>query len=222
MAFQVAFLCALALINRLGFIYVLNRRLHLTFIKNPALTFTYFLVMTLLIGFIFFPYAHVLFASGSILTVTFFLFVLFVLTPWAYRILIKEGMVAKRLSALYPDQAFLQIDERYLLSKTGDIVFQQTTLGILALMLIGFGVPFTTLVPWFAFGFAVLHFHLFLSMKPVWAVYFTACAAVSGFILPYLLIFVPGGIYYAIVLHLMWYVGSGALFGAIEKALRSS
>ena len=86
-------------------------------------------------------------------------------------------------------------------------------------MLTALGVPFATLVPLFALAFAVLHLHLFFSMRPVWATYFTVCAAVSGFVLPYLLILVPGGVYYAIVLHLMWYVGSGALFGAIERAI---
>jgi hypothetical protein len=218
-AFEIAILLLLVLVNRLGFVYVVNRRLHLSFVKNPVLTFVYFVAMTLLVALVFYPYSVALFHPGSILTVFFFLFVLFVLNPWAYRTLVKEGMVAKRLAALYPDQAFLALDERYLLSKTGDVVFQQTALGILALMLIALGVPFTTLVPLFALAFAALHLHLFLSMRPLWAGYFTVCATVSGFVLPYLLLFVPGGIYFAIVLHLMWYVGSGALFGSIERAL---
>ncbi len=216
---EIAFLLLLVLVNRLGFVYVVNRRLHLTFVKNPALTFLYFVAMTLLIALLFYPYSAELFHPGSVLTVVFFLFVLFVLNPWAYRTLVEKGMVAKRLAALYPDQAFLALDERYLLSKTGDVVFQQTALGILALMLIALGVPFTTLVPLFALAFAIMHLHLFLSMRPLWAAYFTVCAAASGFVLPYLILLVPGGIYFAIVLHLMWYVGSGALFGSIERAL---
>lgn len=216
---EIAVLLLLVLVNRLGFVYVVNRRLHLSFVKNPVLTFVYFLAMTALVGLLFYPYARELFDPGSILVVMFFLFVLFVLNPWAYRTLVANGMVAKRLAALYPDQAFLALDERYLLSKTGDVVFQQVALGILALMLTALGVPFSTLVPWFAFAFAVLHLHLFLSMRPVWAAYFTACATVSGFVLPYLLLMVPGGVYFAIVLHLMWYVGSGALFGALEREM---
>lgn len=217
---EVAILLVLVLVNRLGFVYVIDRRLHLSFVKNPVLTFVYFITMTLLIGVLFYPYTFALISSGSILTVLFFLFVLFVLNPWAYRALVKNGMVAKRLAALYPEQAFLQIDERYLLSKTGDVVFQQSALGILALMLTALGVPFTTLIPWFALGFAALHLHLFLSMKPLWAVYFTICATASGFVLPFLLLLVPGGIYFAIILHLLWYIGSGALFGSLERALQ--
>lgn len=214
---EVFVLMALVLVNRLGFVYVIDRRLHLSFVKNPVLTFVYFMLMTVLIAAVFYPYAALIFNPGSTLTIIFFLFVLVVLNPWAYRHMKEAGMVASRLAKLYPNQSFLAIDERYLLSKTGDVIFQQAALGILALMLTALGVPFTTLVPIFAAAFAVLHLHLFLSMPPVWAVYFTICATASGFILPFILLLVPGGIYYAIILHLLWYVGSGALFGSIEK-----
>lgn len=221
LSIEIAILLALVVVNRLGFVYVIDRKLHLSFVKNPVLTFVYFMVMTGAIGAIFFPYAFVLYNPSTILTPVFFLFVLFVLNPWAYRHMKEAGMVASRLAKLYPNQSFLAIDERYLLSKTGDVVFQQTALGILALMLTTLGVPFETLVPLFALAFALLHTHLFLSMPPVWATYFTACATASGFILPFILLLVPGGIYYAIILHLLWYVGSGALFGSIEKTERT-
>lgn len=215
---EVAVLLALVVLNRLGFVYVIDRRLHLSFVKNPVLTFVYFILMTFIIAGIFFPYSSVVFNPGTSLTVIFFLFVLFVLNPWAYAHMKEAGLVAKRLAKLYPGQSFLAIDERYLLSKTGDVIFQQTALAILALMLTALGMPFTTLVPVFALAFALLHLHLFLSMPFVWATYFTICAMAAGFVLPYLLLLVPGGVYFAIILHLLWYVGSGALFGSIEKA----
>jgi len=217
---EVAILLALVLINRLGFVYVIDKRLHLSFVKNPVLTFVYFILMTLMVVGIFYPYAAIVFNPGTSLTVVLFLFVLFVLNPWAYRHMNDAGLVAKRLSKLYPGQSFLAIDERYLLSKTGDVIFQQTALALLALILTALQVPFTTLVPVFAIAFAVLHLHLYLSMPFIWATYFTVCATAAGFMLPYLLLMVPGGVYYAIILHLLWYVGSGALFGSIEKASR--
>lgn len=217
---EVGILLVLVLLNRLGFVYVIDRRLHLSFVKNPVLTFVYFILMTLLIAGVFYPYAALVFHPGTSLTLIFFLFVLFVVNPWAYRHMKEAGIVAKRLAKLYPGQSFLAIDERYLLSKTGDVIFQQTALAILALMLTALGMPFTTLVPVFAIAFALLHLHLYLSMPVIWATYFTICAAAAGFILPYLLLLVPGGVYYAIVLHLLWYVGSGALFGSIESAGR--
>jgi len=37
-ALEIAFLLSLVLVNRLGFVYVINKRLHLSFIKNPVLT----------------------------------------------------------------------------------------------------------------------------------------------------------------------------------------
>lgn len=209
-------LLAVTLVNRLGFIYVVNRRLHLTFARNPMLTFVYFLLMAGLIIILFPGYAALLFGGASILTVLFCLFVLVVVNPWVYRSLKKSNHVPARLAKANPEQQFLLIDEKYLFSKTGDVIFQQVAVGVLMLIFFGAGLPFEQLVPLFALIFALLHFHLFFSAKRLWATYFTVCATVAGFMFPFLILLVPGGIYYAIVIHTLWYVGSGALFGLVE------
>lgn len=209
-------LLVLVLVNRLGFIYVVNRRLHLTFAQNPMLTFLYFLLMSAAILLAFPGYAGALFGTASILTVLFCLFILVVLNPWVYRLIKKEGHAPARLAKANPEQQFLLIDEKYLFSKTGDVIFQQVAVGTLMLIFVAAGLPFQQLVPLFAVIFAALHFHLFFSAKKLWAAYFTICAAAAGFMFPFLILLVPGGIYYAIALHTLWYVGSGALFGLVE------
>lgn len=214
--FEALALLAVTLVNRLGFIYVVNRRLHLTFAKNPMLTFVYFLLMAALIILIFPGYAGILFGGASILTLLLCLFVLVVLNPWIYRQLKSSHRIPARLAKANPEQQFLLIDEKYLFSKTGDVIFQQVAVGTLMLIFFGEGIPFEQLVPLFALIFAALHFHLFFSAKKLWAAYFTVCATVAGFMFPFLILLVPGGIYYAIVIHTLWYVGSGVLFGLVE------
>lgn len=209
-------LLALVLVNRLGFVYVVSRKLHLTFARNPMLTFLYFLAMAGAVALAFPAYATALFGGASILTVLFCLFVLVVVNPWIYHLLKKSHRVPERLAKANPEQQFLLIDEKYLFSKTGDVIFQQVSVGILMLIFVAAGVPFVELVPLFAFIFAALHFHLFFSAKRMWAAYFTICAAAGGFMFPFLILLVPGGIYFAIVIHTLWYVGSGVLFGLVE------
>jgi hypothetical protein len=213
---EAAILLALVLVNRLGFIYVVNRRLHLTFAKNPVLTFLYFIGMAVLIALILPQYALLLLAPGSILITLFFLFMLVVVNPWIYHLLKTGKHLPAKLAKANPEQQFLLIDEKYLFSKTGDVIFQQIAVGILLLMLFGVGIPFNTLVPLFALLFGALHFHLFFSAKKVWASYFTTCAAAAGFMFPYLILFVPGGFYFAVIIHMLWYVGSGAFFAFVE------
>lgn len=217
---EIAFLLLIVMVNRLAFIYVVNRRLHLTLAKNPLLTFVYFIVMAGVLAFLF-PYEAVrLYVPGSSLTLLFFLFMLFVVYPWAYGRLKAHHQTPTRLAKAYPDQQFLLIDTRYLFSKTGDVIFQQTAVGILLLILDEAGVPLSELVPLFALIFGIIHLHLFVATRALWATYFTISAAVGGFMLPFIILTVPGGIYFSIVIHMLWYVASGALFGSIEAIER--
>jgi hypothetical protein len=58
---------------------------------------------------------------------------------------------------------------------------------------------------------------MFLSTRVIWALYFSMFATLGGFVLPFLILNVEGGIYYAIAIHMLWYVGSGAFFGFLEN-----
>lgn len=219
---EIAFLLVIVMVNRLAMIYVLNRRLHLTLTKNPLLTCIYFILGALVLALLFPVEATALYFSGSSLAFFFCLFMLFVINPWIYGNLKKAHRLPVHLAKAYPDQQFLLIDRRFLLSKTGDVIFQQTAVGILLLILWEAGVPLSELVPLFAIIFGIIHLHLYVATEALWATYFTVSAAVGGFVLPFLILTVPGGVYFALVLHMLWYVGSGALFGSIEAIERKA
>jgi hypothetical protein len=206
--------------NRLTFIYVLNRRLHTSFIKNPALTFVYFTGTAFAVAVLFWGYAVELFAPRSIVSILVCLVVITVINPWAYDQLQDKKKRPTRLARANPDQPFLLIEDRYLLSKTGDVIFQQVVSGILILILAQAGIPFETLVPVFAGIFFLTHLHLFFITQTIWALYFSIFAALGAFVLPFLILYVEGGVYYAIAIHTLWYVGSGAFFGFLEHGLK--
>jgi hypothetical protein len=214
---EVLLLFGILIVNRLTFIYVFNRRLHLSFSKNPTLTFLYFVFMGLAVAALFWGYTKELFFSSSILSVLVCLVVLTVLNPWIYDRLQALDKEPDRLAKANPDQQFLLIEDKYLLSKTGDVLFQQLVAGILILLLSKAGLPFDVLVPIFAGIFFLSHLHMFLSTRVIWALYFSMFATLGGFVLPFLILNVEGGIYYAIAIHMLWYVGSGAFFGFLEN-----
>lgn len=212
-------LLAIAGINRMAFIYLVNRRFHLSFSRNPMVILLYFILMTGIVSAIFFPYAATLYGNAPAGAVILLAFVLLVINPWIYRRLREAHKVPTWLAEQNPDQQFLRIDEQYLFSKTGDIVFQQTVIGIVLLTLAEAGVPLSELVLIFAGVFALGHVHMFFSATPLWGTYFTLFAAGAGFALPFIVLTVPGGVYYAIALHMFWYVASGAFFGILLSDL---
>ncbi len=214
---EVLLLFGILVVNRLTFIYVFNRRLHLSFSKNPTLTFLYFIFMGFAVAALFWSYTKELLFPHSILSVFVCLVVLTVVNPWIYDRLQALNKEPDHLAKANPDQQFLLIEDKYLLSKTGDVLFQQLVAGILILLMSKAGVPFDTLVPVFAGVFFLSHIHMFLSTRVIWALYFSLFAALGGFVLPFLLLNVEGGIYYAIAIHMLWYVGSGAFFGFLEN-----
>ncbi len=214
---EIVVLSGIFLVNRLTFIYVFNKRLHFSFSKNPALTFLYFIVMALVVAGLFWGYAVELYASSSSVAVWVSLIILTVINPWVYARLKALRKLPKKLAEGNPDQQFLLIEDKYLLSKTGDVLFQQTVVGILLLIIARSGIPFETLVPLFAIVFFLGHLHMFLTTRVIWALYFSLFATLGGFILPFLILHTPGGVYYAIALHMLWYVGSGAFFGFLEN-----
>ncbi len=216
-AIEIGLLFLAFLVNRLTFIYIINRRLHLSFSQNPALTFLYFILTALFVAFLFSDYAVSLFALHSVTSVFLSLVVLTVINPWIYERLTALRKRPKILAEANPDQQFLLIEDKYLLSKTGDVIFQQTVAGILILIMAKTGVPFETLVPLFAGIFFLSHLHMFLTTRVIWALYFSLFATLGGFVLPFLILNVEGGVYYAIAVHMLWYVGSGAFFGFLEN-----
>lgn len=211
-------LLALALAALIGwafFTYILKRKLAWSFSRTPVRTASYFLLLTVLVGWMVPEAAIALYSTPTLGALVFLALTLLVVNPLLY------AMARDRAREdVHIDLELLRLDMRFLISKPADVLFQQTVFGVLLL------VASTTLsLPYviglFALAFGLFHLGLFLRMPQGWALYFLASAIVVCVPLAYLLLFVPGGIYYALALHMLWYVVSGAVLAGKTRPLHT-
>ena len=200
-------LIVLALVGWFGFTYVLKRRFNFSFTKTPVRTLTYFLVLTGIAGVLLPEAFFSLYGTLTFASITFLVLTLGVVSPVIYAMARGRGR-----EDAHQDLEFLRLDARFLLSKPGDVIFQQTVFGSI-LLLASLLLPVPYAIGAFAVLFALFHAVLFMRLPHTWALYFLLSSLVLSFPLAYLLLFIPGGIYYAIGLHMLWYVLGGALLG---------
>lgn len=195
----------------------------LTFESAPVWNLFYFALWSLVV-FVFFPAEiHALFSQISFVGYLFLVVLLLIVFPAVYRSLRTNVGNPAWLAQLFPGQGMLTLEERYIFAKVGDVVFQQFIAGAMLLTLMAHGYEYPQVVIIFLALFTLAHVYLFRTAGFVWGVHYTAYAALSGFAFPFLIIFIPGGIGYAIVLHMLFYVLSAAFFAKLpypNKAIR--
>lgn len=204
------FLLAYALFTWVFFMYVLKPVLGFSFVRTPLLTTFYFLKITVALILLFRPVPGLLYAEVFTLGFLSLLVVFFFIGPFAYRHAVR--ITGEHARFLHPDLELLALDLRFLPSKLSDILFQQTVIAVLASMLFPIFPNYAVLTPIFAVLFMLGHIGLATKLPRSWGIYFMASALIAGGILPFLILEVTGGLYYAIAFHLLWYIMSGVLF----------
>ncbi len=189
----------------------------LSFENAPVWSLFYFGAWAALVAFFFPTEIHALFAQVSSLGYLSLAFMLLVVFPSLFHAIRTRDGSPAWLLALYPDEGLLTLGERYILAKIADVVFQQFIAGVLILMLAAAGVPYPTIVGVFVALFSAAHFYIFRTDGLLWGLYYTTYAALSGFAFPFLILFVPGGIIYAILIHMLFYVLSGIFFAKLPR-----
>lgn len=189
----------------------------LTFADAPVWSLFYFSAWTALVALLFPVQIQTLFSGVSLLGFLALAFMLLVVFPALYRAMrAREGAPAW-LVTLYPEEGMLTLEERYILAKIADVVFQQFTASALILTLSMGGVSYPAIVGVFVLLFASAHLYIFRTDGLLWGLYYTTYAALSGFAFPFLILFVPGGIAYAILVHMLFYVISGIFFAQLPR-----
>ena len=184
----------------------------LTFTDAPVWSLFYFGGWTALVFFIFYPQLLVLFGQVSFLGYLLLTFLLLGLFPYLYRVMQSKIGSPKWLAELFPEQGMLSLEERYIVAKVGDVIFQQSITGALIVLLAVDGLSYPQIVFVFVALFALAHLFLFRTAGFFWGMHYTMYAALAGFAFPFLILFVHGGIAYAIILHMLFYVLSAAYF----------
>lgn len=194
-----------------------ERYFKLTFEDAPVWSFFYFSLWTAVVVFSFPEEMSALFGSISFMGYFALVILFLVVFPAVYRGLKAKVGNPEWLAELYPGQGMLSLEERYIFAKIADVVFQQCVAGAMVLTLVGHGLEYPQITVIFLILFTLAHLYLFRTAGFIWGFHYTAYAALGGFAFPFFIIFVPGGIAYALVLHMLFYVLSAAFFAKLPR-----
>ncbi len=206
---------------RLIHVSLFEKHFKLTFEHAPVRSLFYFTAWAFLVVYLFPAQVHELFMHVTLIDYLFLAFVMLVIFPGLYHVTRKQSGNPEWLAAFYPGQGMLTLGERYILAKIGDVVFQQLIAGAMILTLAAGGVSYPEIVITFVALFAAAHAYLFRSSGTFWGIYYTTYAALGGFAFTFFIIFVPNGIVYSILLHMLFYVLSGVLFAKLPRPSRA-
>ncbi|HEX8994065.1 MAG TPA: hypothetical protein VF803_02325 [Candidatus Paceibacterota bacterium] len=193
----------------------------LTFADSPVWSLFYFSAWATLVAFLFPGKIQALFAGVSSLGYLALAFMLLVVFPVLYYAMRTTEGSPEWLAKLYPGEGMLTLGERYILAKIGDVVFQQFVAGALILTLADSGITYPAIVGVFVLLFAAAHLYIFRTDGLLWGLYYTTYAALAGFVFPFLILWVPGGIVCAILVHMLFYVISGIFFAKLPRPSRA-
>jgi len=216
-ALQILGVVVLATAARVFHWQLFTKKLKITYVNAPVWTFFYFSAFAIVIALVFPGHIARLFAGVNFSGFLLLTFLFVVVFPFVYHILRKQGGVPAWLIKDTPDEPILSLGERFILAKVADVVMQEFTAGIIILTLSDAGVSY----PWIVFAsvviFGLAHAYIFQTSGAFWGMYYTSYAMLAGFAIPFLILFVPGGIAYALVLHMLFYVLSGAFFAKFPR-----
>lgn len=202
----------------LGFYFaVMMDRLRITYTRLYAITCIYFLLITGIVIYLHRPYFTILVSRSRITPVLFSIAVvasLLLLIYWAKVNLKRPTEFIER----NPHQSFILLDYRYFLAKGCEILFQQSIVVLLALLLAQAGFSLITIMFLFAIIFSVAHVPLIFYDKTFWGWYYTAFSFIAGFIFPPLILSVNFGFLYALLIHWSFYALGGILFWFYNQA----
>lgn len=183
-----------------------------SYVKSPLRTSLYFLCASLIVYFLFPNEIHSFTRTITVSSVSILL--VFLCGAFLYYILCDTYM---RVIGLKRHHLLLaQMNQRYLFSKIFEVLFQQMEIVVLVALLQSIHLPFPIMVFVFALLFASLHIPLIKLKSRNFGIYFTIAALLSSFAFPYCILFIPGGIIYSFMIHITFYLFSGALANGVS------
>lgn len=213
----VAMLAVIVAAARSIHVLLFTRYFKLTYSDAPVWTFLYFSAWAALIVLLFPHTVAALFKQVGIIGYMVLTFLFVVVFPLVFRTLRLRAGTPTWLSEQYPDEPILSPEERFILAKIGDVVFQQLAAGVLVLTLFNAGYTYPVIVGFFVVLFASAHLYIFRTSGFFWGLYYTMYAALSGFAFPFLILFLPNGILYGLLMHMLFYVLSAAFFAKLPR-----
>lgn len=118
----------------------------------------------------------------------------------------------EKAMAEQPEDFNLPMDYRYIISKHFEILFQQTTILVLVLLLQKTGLTLAGIVVCFVVLFGVLHVPLIKTTGRFFGLYYTIFAMLSGLVFPTLITQFRYGFAYSFMVHVLFYIATGVFF----------
>ncbi|HLC98316.1 MAG TPA: hypothetical protein VJC21_06075 [Candidatus Nanoarchaeia archaeon] len=151
--------------------------------------------------------------DGTFTSIPFVVLVLvYLVTSLAYAFSHKYIQSPSRLIERYPQQFFIQMDYRYLVSKSFDILFQQMMILMLVLWLSqqGFSLSMTMLFSLLLFG--GVHIFALIPAGKLFGMYYLIASLLGAVVFPLLVLTVNYGFVYSYALHFFFYTASAVFF----------
>lgn len=198
-----------------GLFYLISYKLRSNFLKNFK-AISLILITLGFFNFLIFQ-REVLFFLKKLNYLSTLLFVLFFILEIAIIYFSRKklqrpvGFISR-----FPNQFFLRMDYRYLISKWSEIFFQQIL--IIALVYIIYFSSTLNIYLVFLIIFGLSHIPVIYFTNWRWGIYFTVMASISAFIFPVLILKFDYGFIYSFIIHSAFYSLSG-LFLWIKENL---
>ncbi|MEX0690132.1 MAG: hypothetical protein WD471_01305 [Candidatus Paceibacterota bacterium] len=189
-------------------------------IDNYLLTSGYFLFFAFILILIHIDRLKTVFVEFTLtpFIVLAFSFLLFILIYKSFNSRFKRP---ERIITKYPEESFLYMDYRFLVSKSADIIFQQIAIVTMVIMFQEAGMSLPLMIISFGLIFGLIHIPLVRTKGGVFGAYFVLAAALSAIFFPVLITQIDYGFVYSYVVHWLFYILSAVIFWLNQDLLES-
>jgi len=191
--------------------FLLNKK-EIDYINKFYISIVYFFSLSIFIVAIYWKeFAKLIDIEFSIVP---FLFIplLIIVNILAYNYMRNNLKKPNQLIKENPQAFFLKLDNKYLASKSFEILFQQILIVLLIIWLSKLGFSIMGIIISFAILFGLGHLYLFYSLGKLFGAIFTVSSIFSAIIFTILIIYVPWGFIYSFFIHWMFYISAGFFF----------
>lgn len=130
----------------------------------------------------------------------------------AHRIAHRRGRPPERRIRQSPHVYWLRMDPRYAVSKSVELLFQQTMLVALVFTLAGGGLSRVAIVSFAMFVFGIVHLPIARLVGRYFGIYYFVSSLLAAVVFPLVILARPDGFVLSYLLHVLYYAGSQLFF----------
>lgn len=185
------------------------------YIKNYKKVSIGFLIAIVVALVLYFPFYNYYFKDFPVV-IGFLLFPFLGFIVIFYKFLRRKQDVSIRLFFEKKSMYFISFDNRFILSMSCNLLWQQLGLLFLFELLKDMSIPFFWIVVLFSLIVGLSHLYIFKFGKFL-GYYFFCTTFIAGILFPLAITYIPGAIVYSYMFHWIFYLLTGALFFFLRK-----